>query len=46
MLDKIRPAPTAQGMSVAGPQEAGSPSAAPKPKAEVTKSDSPIRGMK
>jgi len=44
--EKGRPAPTAQGMSVAGPQEAGSPSAAPKPKAEVTKSDSPIRGMK
>lgn len=44
--EKGRPAPTAQGMSVDGPQEAGSPSAAPKPKAEATKSDSPIRGMK
>jgi len=44
--EKGRPAPTAQGMGVDGPQEAGSPSAAPKPKAETTKSDSPIRGMK
>ena len=44
--EKGRPAPTAEGMGVDGPQEAGSPSAAPKPKAEVTKSDSPIRGMK
>ena len=44
--EKGRPAPTAEGMGVDGPQEAGSPSAAPKPKAEATKSDSPIRGMK
>ena len=44
--EKGRPAPTAEGMGVDGPQEAGKPSAAPKPKAETTKSDSPIRGMK
>ena len=44
--EKGRPAPAAKDMGVDGPQEAGSPSAAPKPKAEVTKSDSPIRGMK
>jgi len=39
-------APAVKMMSVDGPQEAGSPSAAPAPKSEVTKSDSPIRGMK
>jgi len=39
-------APAVKQMNVAGPQEAGSPKAAPAPKREATKSDSPIRGMK
>lgn len=39
-------APAVKDMGVTGPQEAGSPSAAPAPKREDTKSDSPIRGMK
>jgi hypothetical protein len=39
-------APAVKDMGIAGPQEAGSPSAAPAPKREDTKSDSPIRGMK
>ena len=39
-------APAVKDMGVNGPQEAGSPSAAPAPKREDTKSDSPIRGMK
>jgi hypothetical protein len=39
-------APAVKSMNVAGPQEAGSPKAAPAPKSETTKSDSPIRGMK
>ena len=39
-------APAVKDMGVDGPQEAGSPSAAPAPKREDTKSDSPIRGMK
>jgi len=39
-------APAVKSMNVAGPQEAGSPKAAPAPKREATKSDSPIRGMK
>jgi len=44
--EKGRPAPTAKAMNVKGPQEAGSPSAAPAPKREDAKSDSPVRGMK
>jgi len=44
--EKGRPAPAAKDMGVDGPQEAGSPSAAPAPKSEDSKSDSPIRGMK
>ena len=44
--EKGRPAPTAKPMSVTGPQEAGKPSAAPAPKKEDIKSDSPVRGMK
>jgi hypothetical protein len=39
-------APAVKDMGVTGPQEAGSPKAAPAPKREATKSDSPIRGMK
>jgi len=39
-------APAVKSMNVTGPQEAGSPKAAPAPKREATKSDSPIRGMK
>mgnify|MGYP001295412862 CR=1 FL=1 len=39
-------APAVKDMGVTGPQEAGSPKAAPAPKREAVKSDSPIRGMK
>lgn len=39
-------APAAKDMGVTGPQEAGSPSAAPAPKRETTSSTSPVRGMK
>ena len=43
--EKGRTAPTAKPMGVKGPQEAGSPSAAPAPKREDTKSTSPIKGV-
>lgn len=39
-------APAAKDMGVTGPQEAGSPSAAPAPKRETTSSTGPVRGMK
>ena len=39
-------APAVKDMGVTGPQEAGSPKAAPAPEREAVKSDSPIRGMK
>lgn len=39
-------APAVKDMGVTGPQEAGKLSPAPSAKSEVTKSDSPIRGMK
>lgn len=44
--EKGRPAPAAKDMGYDGPQEAGDLSAAPAPKKEDNKSDSPIRGMK
>ena len=44
--EKGRPAPAAKDMGYDGPQEAGDLSAAPAPKSEDNKSDSPIRGMK
>ncbi len=39
-------APAAKDMGVTGPQEAGSPSAAPAPKRETTSSTGPVRAMK
>jgi len=39
-------APAAKDMGVTGPQEAGSPSAAPAPKRETTSSTGPVREMK
>ena len=44
--EKGRPAPAAKDMGVDGPQEAGSPSAAPKAKDENVKSESPMKGVK
>ena len=39
-------APAAKDMGVTGPQEAGSPSAAPAPKRETTSDHGPVRAMK
>ena len=44
--EKGRPAPAAKDMGVAGPQEAGDPSPAPKAKDEKVKSESPMKGVK
>ena len=44
--EKGRPAPAAKDMGVDGPQEAGSPSPAPKAKDENVKSESPMKGVK
>ncbi len=44
--EKGRPAPKAESMGVDGPQEAGSPSPAPKAKDENVKSESPMKGVK